>query len=110
MGLFSRLFGGSGYEPKASSGESGVGIGMLRTSRTGGYDKMAVLAALDSLNKEIIALTEAKEAKDAGKAYSLPAAADIQLNTVKAGGFDEEDVDRYISELKQKINELRAQL
>ena len=106
MGLFSKLFA-SGSTPEQGGAAE---VGTLRTVNSGGYDKASVLGALDALNTEIMALTEAKAAKDAGRPYTLPAHMEPQLRSVSKGGFNEEDVERYMAELQQKINELREQL
>ena len=85
-------------------------MGMLRTARNGGYNKGSVLTAIASLDSEILALTDAVEKKKNGVSYTLPQPADIRLETVAAGGFNEEDIDSYIGELRKKIAELRSQL
>ena len=110
MGFFSKLFGGGNDGGSSDTGFGSSGIGMLRTVNSGGYDKASVLGALDTLNTEIMALTEARSAKDAGRPYTLPAHTEPQLRSVSKGGFNEEDVERYMAELQQKIEELRAQL
>lgn len=106
MGLFSKLFASVSTPEQSGAAE----VGTLRTVNSGGYDKASVLGALDALNTEIMALTEAKAAKDAGRPYTLPAHTEPQLRSVSKGGFNEEDVERYMAELQQKIEELRAQL
>ena len=95
-------------EPEpADNGSSGV----LRTVRNGGYDKMSVLNAMDHLNEELLALEQAKALKEKGEPYSLPETAhEIPLKNVRMGGFSCEDVDAMLSDLKERINSLRAQL
>ncbi len=109
MGFLSKLFG-SPDNNKGEGAPSGMGMGMLRTARSGGYDKQSVLAALDALNAEILALTEAASQKYSGGIYTLPQPADIELKKVSSGGFNEEDTDAYIGELRKQIAELRARL
>lgn len=97
------------YNSRETSAKSEPG--MLRTARTGGYDKMMTLAAIDSYSKEILALTEAVEAKKNGEPYTPPAEAPaVAIPTVRAGGFNESDVDAHIQTLKDTIIGLRSQL
>lgn len=111
MGFLSKLFGGSDNGKSAGAPtDTGTGIGMLRTTRSGGYDKRSVLAAMDALNAEILALSEAVCSKCSGSPYTLPEPADLELTKVSSGGFNEEDTNAYIGELRKKIAELRALL
>ncbi len=109
MGFFD-IFKSSRSSSESSSHTSG-GMAALTASRTGGYDRRDVLLKADAMTTEIIALEEALNAKEQGKPYTLPEKAeDKPLKTVRKGGFSEEDVDAYISDLEKKIAELRAQL
>ena len=109
MGFLSRLFGVSDDGGKKQSSET-PNV-MLRTVRSGGYDKADVLAALDMLGNEIFALEEAVKARGEGKNYTLPPETEIpEMKTAKMGGFNEEDVKEYIDALNAKISSLRAQL
>ena len=118
MGLFTKLFGNKDditdeikKAEKPAAQNTGFSMPVLRTVRSGGYDKTAVLGMLDSISKEYMLLKEASEAKDKGENFTLPAAADYaDIPTVRAGGFSCEDVDDYIKEIKAKIAGLRAGL
>ena len=97
------------YNSRETSAKSEPG--MLRTARTGGYDKMMVLAAIDALNKDIFALENALEAKKNGQPYQLPPPSSAEnIPQVSRGGFDKDDVDGYIRTLQNTISELRSQL
>jgi hypothetical protein len=115
MGFFSRLFGGENggdsvkSAPVQSAGETGMP--MLRTSRSGGYDKRETLMMLDKLTTEKIMLEEALAAKNSGVPYQMPPEADITVpSTVKMGGFNVEDVNEYAESLAAENASLRAGL
>ena len=94
-----------------NSGGSSAGMGMLRTVRNGGYNKASVLNAIDALNSEIFALTDAYEKKSKGESFTVPQPVLMPaLDKVSAGGFNEDDVDAYISDMKAHIAKLREQL
>ena len=83
MGLFSKLFGNKDditdeikKAEKPAAQNTGFSMPVLRTVRSGGYDKTAVLGMLDSISKEYMLLKEASEAKEKGESFTLPAAAD----------------------------------
>ena len=112
MGFFSRLFGGNDegrpYAPAAA--ETGMPP-ILRTSRSGGYDKRETLMMLDKLTTEKIMLEEALAAKNSGAPYQMPPETDITVpSKVKKGGFNEEDVNEYAESLAAENASLRAGL
>lgn len=116
MGFFSRIFGGgTGSDSVGSSSapaaEKTDMPPILRTSRKGGYDKRETLVMLDKLTAEKILLEEALAAKNSGAPYQIPPEADrTKPNTVKMGGFDEEDVDTYAERLAVENDSLRSRL
>ena len=115
MGFFSRLFGSEngGENVKSTPVQSagGMGMPMLRTSRSGGYDKRETLMMLDKLTTEKIMLEEALAAKNSGAPYQMPPEADIITpSTVKMGGFNEDDVNEYAESLAAENASLRAGL
>lgn len=115
MGFFSRLFGGEngGESVKSAPAQSagGMGMPMLRTSRSGGYDKRETLMMLDKLTTEKIMLEEALAAKNSGALYQMPPEVDIITpSTVKMGGFNEDDVNEYAESLAAENASLRAGL
>ncbi|HBB72573.1 MAG TPA: hypothetical protein DCZ71_08220 [Ruminococcus sp.] len=75
---------------------------VLRTAHGKGYDKMAVLELLDQLNCIMMQFQEnAVSRYDAVKQMTdIRCAAELPL---KHGGFVEEDVDNYISDLISSI-------
>lgn len=94
-----------------NSGSSSAGVGMLRTVRNGGYNKASVLNAIDALNSEIFALTDAYEKKSKGESFTVPQPVLMPaLDKVSAGGFNEDDIDAYIADMKASIAKLREQL
>ena len=112
MGFFSRLFGGNdeGRPSAPAVAETGMPP-ILRTSRSGGYDKRETLVMLDKLTTEKVLLEEALAAKNSGAPYQMPPEADITVpSTVKMGGFNEEDVNEYAESLAAENASLRAGL
>ena len=77
----------------------------------GGYDKLETLKYIDLLNSEIYLLESAIDKKKKGEEYVLPTdVEERELRTSAIGGFDKEDTDRYIGELRAMISELREKL
>lgn len=77
---------------------------VLRTTTFGGYRKEAVIALLDEANALLMS------AEDGGMSYpEIRAGADDILNRVsdlpsaRMGGFVKEDVEKYFSDLIEKI-------
>lgn len=116
MGFFSRLFGGGNDDAKRNdshngSVSSGVTAPILRTTRHGGYDKNESLTMFDRLTTEIFLLEEAVAARDSGRQYQVPPEGSVSMpNIVNMGGFNEEDVNEYVENLKARISDLRAKL
>ena len=110
MGFFGKLFGGGGERPSDNTGGPG-GMGMLRTARSGGYDKTATLTAIDALTSEIMLLKEAVEAKEKGEPFRVPHGGKFEMPpTVRAGGFNEQDTEEYIASLQAEIEKLRLSI
>ena len=77
----------------------------------GGYDKVATLRYIDQLTSEIYALEAAIDKKNRGEYYDVPfPVPEIQLKSTALGGFDKNDVDSYVLELRGQILELRERL
>ncbi len=87
------------------------GMEGLKMCVFGGYDKLETLKYIDLLNSEIYLLESAIDKKKKGEEYVLPAdVEERELRTSAIGGFDKEDTDRYIGELRAMISELREKL
>lgn len=115
MGFFSRLFGGGNGEDGIASAPAhsagGTGMPILRTARSGGYDKRETLMMFDRLTTEKLMLEEAIEAKNSGAPYQVPPETHISTpNRVKMGGFNEDDVNEYAEQLAAENASLRARL
>ena len=77
----------------------------------GGYDKLETLKYLDVLTGHIYQLEDALEKKQRGEQYTVPDEAELyELKISALGGFDKNDVDNYIKELRERIDELRKRL
>lgn len=115
MGFFSRLFGGGNGEDGIASAPAysagGTGMPILRTARSGGYDKRETLMMFDQLTTEKLMLEEALAAKDSGAPYQIPPEAkNITPHIVRMGGFNEDDVNEYAEQLAAENASLRARL
>ncbi|MBO4865959.1 MAG: hypothetical protein J5582_05240 [Ruminococcus sp.] len=115
MGFFSRLFGGGNGEDGIASAPAhsagGTGMPILRTARSGGYDKRETLMMFDRLTTEKLMLEEALAAKDSGAPYQIPPEASIITpSRVKMGGFNEDDVNEYAEQLAAENASLRVRL
>ena len=112
MGLFSRLFGGQNDgQPKKDKADAGEEPSMLRTVRNGGYDRTQTLLAIDALNRELMMLTEVKEARENGRIMAVPPRQTFNMpNKVNMGGLSEEDVEKYLASLTDKLEEMRREL
>ncbi|MBR1421837.1 MAG: hypothetical protein IJ571_00130 [Ruminococcus sp.] len=77
----------------------------------GGYDKLETLKYIDLLNSEIYLLESAIDKKKKGENHIIPTdVEERELKTSAIGGFDKDDTDRYIGELRAMISELREKL
>lgn len=68
-----------------------------------GYDQEQTLKLIESLFIEIMGCTEAKT-----KGASMPPPVSIVMPDEERNGFNKQDVDEYISELKTIIGQLRS--
>ncbi|MGN0623851.1 MAG: hypothetical protein ACI4JA_07880 [Oscillospiraceae bacterium] len=83
----------------------------MKTKFFGGYDKMQCLTVIDMLNNRIFQLETAKAAKSKGEPYNVPPEPVLpKINTVMMGGFDQTDIDAFLSDLKNKCRELENEL
>ena len=92
--------------------EQSESSGFLHTVRMGGFDKQDTINYIDSLNSDIYWLEHEIAAKK-GKASpnTKPRKpTNSKLRTVKLGGFDKQDVLKYIDELNSKIHQLEKEL
>ncbi|MBO5448525.1 MAG: hypothetical protein J5994_04280 [Ruminococcus sp.] len=77
----------------------------------GGYNKLDALNAIDGLTQEIYQLENSLSRKEQGKSYGIPPKApQTDIRKAAWGGFDKDDVDAFISDLRGRSEELRAKL
>lgn len=120
MGLFGKLFGkkdtddeideynkranASQYRitPKDVPQNRSITVMGLMVSK-GGYHRAQTLKAVDALNAELTACTDAKNS-----GLPMPPHTEISMpKEVLFGGFDKQDTDAYISDLKNMIEQIR---
>ena len=77
----------------------------------GGYDKVDTLRYIDQLTAEIYALEAVIDKKKNGEYFDIPfPVPEIELKSTALGGFDKNDVDSYVLELRGQISELRERI
>ena len=77
----------------------------------GGYDKVDTLRYIDQLTEQIYALEAVIDKKKNGESFDIPfPVPEIELKSTALGGFDKDDVDSYVSELRGQISELRERI
>lgn len=104
--------GGVRYSMKKTTTTYGTGVPqqtrsssvVLRQLSSGGYDKAQTLKVVDALTAELIACTEAKNS-----GAPMPPRTEVAMpSEVRFSGFNKQDVDAMVSELRETIERIRS--